>query len=220
MALTISGTPAVVSGAASLTLPTHGINDLILIAAYRDGSTTVPTKPAAAGTVPAYVDIDAPAGANTNAMRLASFVATATNHTSGTWTNATEMAAIVFTGEDTTTPTGGHVQGGTANSTGVIDLNSGAVTLTHSDGSSAIVRIVGARTVTAWGSAPAGWTLQASVAGGIAILTKNVTTAEDSAGDNFNNTFSANGGFRVQGVEVLAAAGGGGTNTSAFFTLF
>jgi hypothetical protein len=84
---------------ATVTIPAHTAGDLIVIAAYRDGSTAVPTKPTASGTVPAWVDITAAAGANTNSLRTACFVATASNHTSGTWTNATGMAAIVFRGQ-------------------------------------------------------------------------------------------------------------------------
>jgi hypothetical protein len=215
-ALSVIGTPVCVASS-SVTLPTHAIGDLIEICAYRDGSTTVPSKPAASGTVPAWVDIDAPAGGNTNSMRVAQFVATATNHTSGTWTNATGMGAIVRRGQHAT-PIGGHAQGGTANSTGVVDLNLGAVTLSVTDGSSAIDRWVGARNVTAWGSAPAGWTLLASVSTELALLTKDTTTSEDASGDNFSNTFSANGGFRVQGVETVAAAVAAAN--SGFFGLF
>ena len=88
MSLSIIGTPAAVAGS-SITLPTHAVGDIIVIFAYRDGATAVPTNPTAGGTVPAWVDIDAAAGANTNSARSAYFVATATNHTSGTWTNAT-----------------------------------------------------------------------------------------------------------------------------------
>ncbi len=219
MALSIDGTPACVA-ATSITLPTHAIGDILEVAAYRNGSTSAPTVPGSGGTVPAWSTIDS-AGANLNAMVVVRFVATATNHTSGTFTNATHMAAINYSNGDQVTVIGGHAQGGTANATGVIDLNNGAVTLVKTDGTSAIVRYVGARTVTAWGSAPSGWTLQASVvsSGGIAILTKNSTTSEDSSGDNFNNTFSGNGGFRVQGVEVLAGAVAGGETQAGFLDL-
>lgn len=194
------------SAAATVTIPAHAIGDTIVIAAYRNASTTPPSTPAASGTVPAWSVVDAPTGANTNSMKTAIFVATATNHTSGTWTNATQMVAFVIQGA-TSTPLGGHTQGGTANSTGVIDLNTGAVTLAVTNGSSMILRIVFAKTVTAWGSVPSGWTsLGSSTTSVVEVLSKTVTTSEDISGDSQTNTFSANGGFRVQGIELKGVA--------------
>lgn len=92
-----------VAGAASaasttVTLPAHQPGDLILIAAQRAG-TTIPTKPSASGTVPNWTDITPGLTAGTTgsavAGRWAWTIATASNHTSGTWTSATSMAVLV-----------------------------------------------------------------------------------------------------------------------------
>jgi hypothetical protein len=195
------------AGGAISTPPVHAVGDLLLIFAWRDGSTATPTKPTAGGTVPAWVDILNPTGTNVCSMRSAAFVATANNHTTGVWTNATGVAMIVISGQKSGTgiaAIGGTKLGGNANATGVVDLNLGAVTLTATDGSSIVIRCVGARTVTAFGSVPSGWTSQAQTATEIEILTKNSTTSEDAVNDNQTNTFSGNGGFQVMGIEVLA----------------
>jgi hypothetical protein len=124
------------SGATSLAIPEHAIGDLIVISASR-ASTTQATKPAAAGTVPAWVDIDAAAGANARSIRTAYFVATATNHTSGTWTNATAMSVTVIRGQFST-PIGGHA---TQNNASAASSVAPSITLTNTDGSSAILAI-------------------------------------------------------------------------------
>lgn len=197
MSQSIIGTPQA-AAATSITLPTHAVGDIIVICAFRDGSTTVPTKPTASGTVPAWVDIDAPTGANTCSMRTAYFVATATNHTSGTWTNATGMAAIVIRGQ-ASSPIGGHAQaGGTANGSATAP----AVTLTNNKGGSIILEFYGHRTVTAWSAAPTGYTRQASVATEVCLNTKDSTTADGSIAQSATTT---NSGYRAQTIEILAA---------------
>lgn len=77
------------TGTTTATIPTHQAGDLLVAFAYRDGNTTAPTLPSG------WTNIDN-SGANTNSGRLAYRVATASNTTSGTWTNATSLIICAF----------------------------------------------------------------------------------------------------------------------------
>lgn len=202
MALSIIGTPAALA-ATSITLPTHAVGDIIVIYAYRGASTTTPTKPSAAGTVPAWVDVDNTTGANSNSSRVAYFVATATNHTSGTWTNATDLAVIVLRGQ-AASPIGGHAESGSSGTT----LTAPSVTLTKTDGSSVLLHFYGVAAITAWGSAPTGYTRRAAETAiavdgttGVCLNTKDSTTSDGSVSQSATIGTTA---YRGASVEVLA----------------
>jgi len=200
MALSIIGTPGAVAGT-SITLPTHAVGDIIIIFAYRSTSTTAPTKPTASGTVPAWVDIDNFVGANSNSSRTAYFVATVTNHTSGTWSNATEMAVIVYRGQGAS-PIGEHFEsGGVALNQAVAP----AVTLTQSDGTSALIHFFGHTAIDEnWDAAPSGYTQRATEAAGtsgVCLDTKNVTTTDGSVIQTCATTASS--GYRGATIEIL-----------------
>lgn len=199
MALSIIGTPQA-AAATSITLPTHAIGDIIVIYAYRNSSTSIPTKPAASGTVPAWVTIDGPTGANTNSLIACYFVATANNHTSGTWLNATGMAAIVLRGQAIASFLGAHAQSG---STAANSATAPAITPVKTDGTSMFLYFVGHRTVTAWSAAPSGFTTQASFATEDLLATKNSTTTDGSQA--FTNTATSSG-YRGETIEILASA--------------
>ncbi len=200
MALSIVGTPQA-AAAATVTIPTHAIGDLIVIWAFRDGSTTVPSKPTAGGTVPAWVDIDQSAGGgNSCSARTAQFVATANNHTSGTWTNATGMAAIVFRGQHASSPIGGH---GLDTGAAANVVTAPAITLVDSSGASMILECYAHRGVTAWSAAPTGYTTQASVATEVLIGTKDVTTSDGAVTQNCT---SSNAAWRSAAIEIRVAA--------------
>lgn len=192
----IIGTPTS-SASTSVTIPSHSIGDLIVIFAYRDGNQTIPGKPAASGTVPAWVDIDAANGANSNSSRTAYFTATATNHTSGTWTNATGMVAVVLRNQ-AASPIGGNATGGSTSSNTAV---APAITLSDSRGYSQILHFFGHRTVTAWSTAPSGYTLQTSVATEVALLTKDTTTSDGAVTQSL--TASASSGYRGTTVEIV-----------------
>lgn len=189
IAMTGVGVPPAIQGspnvahASSVTIPTHAVGDLIVLFAHR-GTTGSPSKPSAAGTVPAWVDIDTQSGSYSN-CRTAYFVATATDHTSGTWTNADSMIAVVLRGQHTSTPIGGHAVSGES-ATGNT-CPGAAVTMSKTDGSSALLAFYGfgdgANTVTSIASAPSGWTRQVTgtYAGtpgtALCLNTKNSTTS-------------------------------------------
>lgn len=196
----VKGTPNA-STTTSVTIPTHAIGDLIVIWAYRDGSTTVPSKPAAAGTVPAWADIDSSSGTATNSGRTAYFVATATNHTSGTWSNATGMVAAVIQNQASSL-LGGHAKGG---GTAANSSTAPAITQSQTTGKSLILEFYGHRTVTAWSAAPSGYTRQVSNTTEVAMNTKDSSTSDGSIAQA--NTASSSGYYAAT-VEIL------GTETS------
>jgi hypothetical protein len=204
MAATVSGTANAAAGT-SVTIPTHAVGQLIGLFVYRDGATATPTQPAAAGTVPNWVTPTNgnPTGANTNSARVAYFVATATNHTSGTWTNATGMVAVVIDGADPYAPFGGLAISG---STGTNTASAPAVTQTDTSGAALLLEFYGHRTVTAWGTAPAGYTRRASAATEVCLNTKDSSTTDGAIAQPCT---AANSGYRCATVEILAAPAAG-----------
>lgn len=203
--LSIIGTPGA-ANANTITLPTHAVGDDIYIFAFNGTGTTAVTKPTAAGTVPAWADIDAPAGSNGCSARTAHFVATATNHTSGTWTNATSMAVITVRGQNAS-PIGGHaLSGGSATGQAVAP----AVTLSVTDGSSMILEFygqMGSSDIDAWDAAPTGYTRRAATTGTFqstraCLNTKTVTTTDGSVTQT-GATSSFSKGYQGATIEIL-----------------
>lgn len=212
MALSIVGTPTVdISGTGSIALPAHQVGDVIVLFNYRLNP-NVPTPPTAAGTVPAWVVIDS--GAGTVASTTYRFVATATNHTSGTWGQTSAMIAVVLRGQ-TASPLGGH--GATETGTTASAVPAPGVTLTKTDGSSMILKFFGMGSATAdWGAAPAGYTKRASAwssAVSVCFDTKDVTTSDAAVLQPIANSFGSFG--RGNAVEILALP----TPPSGFFPL-
>lgn len=196
--------------ATTITLPTHQVDDQIIIFAWTNSGSAnpaAPTKPGAGGTVPTWTDIDTATGANFCSGRTATCKATATNHTSGTWTNATYMIAVVVRGQHLTTAIGGHglVNGNTDTTTGYA-----SPTFTPSDTSGLSVQLYfyGSRGTSSWAAAPAGSTRRAAVGSATAacLNTKDNTTS-DGAITQLPATWSTTAarGYVSCAVEVLAA---------------
>lgn len=201
------------SATTSVTLPAHNVGDLIVIFASRRSNATAPSVPVAAGTVPAWNTIDTQSGTTNGSCVTAYFVATATNHTSGTWTNATDMIAVVISGA-APSPIGGHAtnNAGSATTTAVAPT----VTLSKTDGSSVLLHFFNHNSSTAitWAAAPTGYTQQS--VGSFALLdTKTSTTSDGSVTQT--GTFGGGGaGYACATVEVLAASAALGN----FFAMF
>lgn len=138
--MTISFVGARGAAATTVTIPTHQIGDLILIFAYRDGSNTAPTTPAAGGTVPTW-NLIGSSGGNTNSSNFRWAKATATTTTSGTWTNATELICLVYRKASIGVSAGNS---GSATTT----INYPAIAPNRTDGSSWVVGVAGHRTAT------------------------------------------------------------------------
>lgn len=95
--MSISFISTAVSSATTLALPAHQAGDVIVLLAYNSLSSTYPTIPIASGTVPAWSNVTNNTS-GTSAGRLLYAVASSSSHTSGTWTNATRLLAVVYRG--------------------------------------------------------------------------------------------------------------------------
>lgn len=186
----------------SVTIPEHSVGDIILVATYRNLISAPANPPSAGGTVPTWTSIGSP----TSGFRVSYAVATATNHTSGTWSTSNELYAVVLSGQRSPSPIGSFSYTGS----GEYDLPN-INPLTKSDGTSQIVSFstnyVGGSTAT-WTSAPTGGTARletanANEAGGwlSRCITKDVTTT--SAGGTTGTNDVGGAGFRVS-VEIVA----------------
>ncbi len=195
-----------VANATSVTIPVHDVGDLIVIYAHSSGGTS-PSVPSAAGTVPAWTTIDTQSGSFSN-LRTAQCIATANNHTSGTWTGADAMIAVVLRNVNSSTPIGGHavsVESATGNT-----CPGAAVTMSDTTGSSVLLQFYGwgdgVNSVTSISAAPGGYTQQiAGVYTGskvaVCLNTKDSTTSDGAvAQTSVTGTWS-----RGATVEILVA---------------
>lgn len=199
MAISIVGSAAVAGS--SITIPTTTAGDDIVVAAFNGIDTTTPSKPAAGGTVPNFVDISANSGGNGCAMRVCHAVATGTSHTSGTW-GADAMAVIVLRGQDAS-PIGGHAESGGSGAEAVAP----AIALANTDGTSVLLEFHGHVNTETWGGAPSGYTRRAAVgsarASGLCINTKDTTTSDGAVTQTI--TAGSPGGYRGATVEVVTS---------------
>jgi hypothetical protein len=93
----IARTDARTGTASSLTLTSTNVNDLIIVFAYNGGSTTIPSL------VSGYTSIDTQSSVS-NACRIAYKLSPGGETSTGTWTNATDMHAHVYSGHDINNP--------------------------------------------------------------------------------------------------------------------
>lgn len=181
------------------------MGDLILIYTYRTDTGAAPTVPTASGTVPTWTSqLSGGSGTGSNTGgRLSSTVATATNHTSGTWTGANKTAAIVIRGQ-ASSPIGGKAMGGGIGGPSTAP----SITMTKTDGTSLLVHIHGTGDGSNVGAldaaAPTGYTNQAlsngtAAEGSVAVDTKNVTTSDGACDHTADLSW-----FRSATVEILA----------------
>lgn len=192
----------------TVTIPTHAVGDIIII--YCDSAGTVPS---AGGTVPTWTSI-----INDSVAKVYYAVATATNHTSGTWTSASVMMSVVLSGQKSS-PAGGSATSNTGS--GTSPNTAPSITLSNTDGSSAILHFItgyDSATMTggAWSTAPSGYTSRVSQNNntfnyGYRLLTKDTTTSDGSVGQAFTGVMDRQS---RASVEILAAP------TSGFFAMF
>lgn len=180
----------------SVAIPTHAVGQLILIFAFTNSGASIPA-PTPGGTVPAWTDIDTAAG-----IKVARFTATATNHTSGTWSFASHLMAVVLSNQ-AASPVGGHAVA-TATTTTV---TAPSVTMSNTSGSSMLLHYhaTNALSGAAWASAPAGYTRRAAsvLSGGAStcLNTKDDTTSDGAVSQGT----TSNATYRSATVEILAA---------------
>jgi hypothetical protein len=211
MPLTFQGATGATGSATSVALPTHAVGDIIVIYADRTSTGAAPGKPSAGGTVPTWTDITVN---NTNGLRTAYAVATATNHTSGTWTTGGTRIAVVLSGQ-ASIPIGGAAVNYSSSVT--TSVTAPAITMSDTRGNSQILHFYTATSGSfSWSAAPGGYTSRLSVDGtpgtpGYRVLTKNTTTSDGAIAQSIGSGPSQ--GWSAS-VEVLAAP------SSGFFLMF
>ncbi|AZS06860.1 minor tail protein [Mycobacterium phage Raela] len=181
----------------TVTIPAHQVGDVIVIMAYNDGATN-PGLPSAGGTVPTWNNVHNGNG-NTNAARVAWAVATATNHTSGTWSNSTAVAAVVLRDAEELDPIGARSLnfGSTSNQS---VANALTTDLWNNEGLSQLLYGHGHKTVTAWSAAPSGFTRLGQVNTELAVNVKDDSTTDGAATQAATTSSSA--GYMGTIVEV------------------
>lgn len=111
MAITRISSASTASGT-SVTLPTHQAGDLIIIFAFNRNTTTLPTPPAASGTVPSWIFFRSRTATGLGGVVYYALASDSTT-TSGTWSNTTQIATIVYRGASSLTGGSSNGIGGT-----------------------------------------------------------------------------------------------------------
>jgi hypothetical protein len=221
--LVSSSVPTVTANA--ITMPAHNEGDVLVMHVHASAANTMPTVPAAGGTVPTWNVLQSTAGNNWSNSRLVWCVGTGTT-TSGTWTNADMFNVAVLRGANRIVPIGGNAISAVAAFGG---NPAPAITLSNSDGSSQLLHFhsIG-DAVNAVGTISAvpvgGYTRQvaatpSTLIGGV-LNTKFVTTTDGAVAQGFSGVSWQSSAS----VEILAPGivpggshqlvSGGGTTTS------
>lgn len=200
--------------ASSVAIPAHNAGDLIVIWAYQNNGSTLPTKPAASGTVPNWTDITTNnAGANYNGryaiFRTAWAVATSSSTTTGTWSGADVVMAVVLSGQ-AASPIGGADDYVFASNVFSIDsATAPSITMSDTTGTSQLLHFLAFYISTSNGdfvtTPPSGYTsrqLGSGTYSGWRLLTKNSTTSDGPVTSTLTTTgLGASGGVTI---EILA----------------
>lgn len=142
------------TGTNTATMPSHQTGDLILVAAFRIGSSTAPSLPAGFTDVLSGGNATAPA----ISIRIGYKIAASGSETVGTWTNATSLEVHVFRGQSPS-PIGDSARtfGTTSN------ISYASLTLVDSSGNSIVAAFgVANSTTSTVENPPTGMTLRTS----------------------------------------------------------
>lgn len=193
----------------SVAIPAHNAGDLILIWAWRATGSTPPTKPTAVGTVPAWIDITNNTGVTSSSgedasARTAYFIATSNNHTTGTWTNAEHIIAVVLSGQYRN-PIGGVAEESlSASVVGTISsVTAPEVTLATTSGRSQLLHfmVFNGTVDRTFSTTPTGYTVRHSATGatlGYRMMTKNVTTSDGAVTCNLSGSTSVTNAITIE----------------------
>lgn len=184
------------AGATTITIPAHEVGDLLVIFAYRDGNNNAPSLPAD------WTNIGTANGGASNSSRLAYRIATVTNTSSGTWTNATGLVVHVYRGQNVSTPIGGDGNVG-GNSTTVIYPN---LTMTQGDGTSWVAGFAGHRsTDTTLETDPGGMTNRTNFVNGTNEVSGHDTNSGVSSWLPTNVSVGGTlSGWRARTLEIIS----------------
>lgn len=200
----------IAADAATLSMPSHAANDLLVAIIYRHDSTTAPT--AVAGW-----KLRNSTNANSNYLAIYTKIATSGAETFGTWTNATDVAVAVYrSGSGKYALSSGSNSAGGSATTTINYAAIGANNLGTKD--SFILGAVGIRTTGSNAdTAPSGMTQFANASGATAgELAVHDTAAEVASWSSTNFTASSSVTYRsltlgIQETEFdIPASGGAG----------
>jgi hypothetical protein len=160
---------AAVANADTVTMPSHQSGDLILAMGYRHNNNSAPTLPSG------WLGGETQTGA-TNGVVYGWKIATSSSETSGTWTNATQLAVAVYRSNASRQVTRGTLSSTSAIANVNITYNANAG-ITNGTYEAWMVAMVGTRTDEHAHTAPTGMTNRASTVstGEIAIHDSNGT---------------------------------------------
>jgi len=192
------------AAATSVAIPAHAVGDLIIVSAR--GTAAAPSVPAAGGTVPAWTTLQSGL-ANSIGLTTVAFVATATNHTTGAFTNATHICVVVLRPAALKKLQTAAARSSTGNGNNTQTIVYPALTLNNGGGASTSLGVrIGTRgvAVTAVGTAPSGWTnqsIQPAGASALMSLHTRLALAANPAADSVA-TAGTNSAYRAHTVEV------------------
>lgn len=202
-------TPVSIKGTAanfstSCTLPSHALGDLIVVWA-------ADTSVAATISVPSGWTSITSKGGSVFAYKFA----TSGSEVSGTWGNAEVVTAAVMSGTKATSPIGGVAAANRYFAQRATDVSAPAITLSKSDGTSAILHYVVSVEANGQplylGALASGYTMKTQIGGDyssyrtVKIASKDVTTSDGAA--SFGSIFFPVGDWSTTvtgSIEVLA----------------
>lgn len=198
--LSVTHVGAASAAAASVAIPAHQIGDVIVVTCRR-GNATPPSIPAAGGTVPTWVTVES-GGSDAISIVTVMCVATATDTTTGTFTNGQQIIADVLRPNKAVT-LGAHATGNGVTTETIVYP---ALTRQTSDGFCVRTATRGA-VDSEVANAPTGWTNRAvQPAGGSAVLCLHT---QDSAASNPTadtvNTAGTPAAYRAHTFEIRGA---------------
>lgn len=175
------------TGTTSCTISTGvAAGDIIFGFAFRDGNNTAPTIPGD------WTTISNGAGSNSNGTAWAWKVATGTSEASGTWSSATSLVLVSFSGANTSAIGGAP---GTAQGSSTTTTYPDADTFTTGDGTSWVIACCGTRS--------ADTNIESTTPSGLSAT--NAVTVED--GTDAAACYNSNGGLSSW-AGVTASIGG------------
>ena len=185
----------------SVSIPAHNAGDLIVLYVQQGYSSTV-TKPSASGTVPTWNTILLGPGTYERAQTHYA-VATSSSTTTGDWTGAHLVVAMVIEGQGAS-PIGARAS---YSNYGEVSLPAPAVTLQKTDGTSLLIHVGGTESYYGYFNAAfssSGYTARLAPTGPGAsyrVVTKDVTTTD---GLMYLGSLSGGYDYASQTIEILA----------------
>lgn len=168
----------------AVTMPAHQVGDvLVVFASVLSAGSTLVGVPSAGGTVPTWTVINANfTGTSTASSTIAYTVATATNHTSGSWGTADTMAVAVVRNH-ATSPIGAYANVGGTCAIPTPGPTAPAITMVHAEGTSLLLHFFGLQVGGGWNNfsatPPSGYTIRTATGAGtwgaVLLDTKNTT---------------------------------------------